>query len=1336
MFKICLILLVLSINLIWAQDTPNSKLSSYEGLNFLIGFMENESNIADPTKLLEQKVFIAASRNANIEVTMGNMFPAMKYQLLADQVMNLDVPKIYENSNSEVIQKNLIEIKSDVPITVYCFSSIPRSTDSYTAIPIANWGKEYRIVSIANDQYNKITLDSLRDLTPRSSEFMVMAAYDDTEVYITPKSLTRKQMQVDQTYKVVLNKGQSYLVQSWQFPRGMGDLSGSVVKSTKPIGVLSGHVRTALLQGFVEQPPDSKDHIIEMLPPVSSWGMNYLTIPFGTSPNKGDYFKIIAKDIGTKINVITESGTEQINFIGNETVKVVTGINKPTQWISNAPILLAQFMCRSDDTLETHYYDPSMVIVPPIEQYVSKVILQAPTEVFQYVDGEKFTNHYINIIADSAAMSSLKYNDVSIQAISNIADQEFLTTNLYWAKIEIGKGRHILKADSGKFSGIIYGIGRYDSYAMALGSSLQNPFTNDNIPPVLSYSDSCDCLNGIISDEISEKSYGIYYAYAVTDSTNNFNVVFDPFAPNMTEIHFTACPIDKSKDGKLMIEYMDKNGNTRIFKYNYNARNIAYNSNISIGTIDAKDSICIDYKITNNGNSDRVLEFANIFNDKRITLDKSIIFPIVIRAKETISLKVCINGSGEASTITGKLALDFGCAIRDTIPIIGNIISINMYAEPYDFGKVLLGDTVCSNIKLINNSSIDILIKGLLHNSNLQTFIIKDTNSLFPYNLRSGDTLLINICFVPNDRVDYYSEIKFITEYSFTIPTYVKGLGAAPIIPSEEIDWGKRRVGTTNDSSITIYNNGNYIGILNFINFLSKSIDDTNSITLSSINNLSINEFDSSAINLSFRPSLVGNYNLEAEYSTNWKQHQNVIISLKGIGTLPIIKTNDFVFDTTEIYNIRDSIAFIVASLGNEKLNIDSIVAIQGDSNSFDIDYLKLKNISILENNNLSIPIRFLPTKLGYHELILEVTHDANPNYERSKSYIKISGTAVEPTNSDIEISIITNQTYICLLDTAIVNIKNNGKSNVDISNLKINADTNIILTKILDFQPSTIKPNEEKSYKILVYTEKNKGGKVKVIATFFDNLEKEIDFDYYPTVNQLSIDLKNDIKYSVGDTVVLSIEGEYPNRSDHNVNFYLKLDIKNEYLYLIDFPHTVDIITNNGVQTIDLIVNQHSDYIEFISDELIKLDSKAAWKFDLKFLGLLSPSKDSVWNISFTSDRCFDAVTENISSELNDICVFNVRHIKLITDIFMTNIYPNPIKERINLKVIMPEDDNIEIDIFNEKGENIIKNKLFSLKKGIHFVSLDFGNVPNGLYFLNVRKRDKINNLKFVKIN
>lgn len=53
----------------------------------------------------------------------------------------------------------------------------------------------------------------------------------------------------------------------------LGDLSGTHVKSTQRVAVMSGNIRTSVGQG------SSRDHLVAMLPPTELWGKVYCTVP-------------------------------------------------------------------------------------------------------------------------------------------------------------------------------------------------------------------------------------------------------------------------------------------------------------------------------------------------------------------------------------------------------------------------------------------------------------------------------------------------------------------------------------------------------------------------------------------------------------------------------------------------------------------------------------------------------------------------------------------------------------------------------------------------------------------------------------------------------------------------------------------------------------------------------------------------------------------------------------------------------------------------------------------------------------------------------------------------
>lgn len=60
----------------------------------------------------------------------------------------------------------------------------------------------------------------------------------------------------------------------------IGDLSGTLIRSTQKVAVLSGNIRSAVGTG------SSRDHLVAMLPPVDSWGKVYCTVPIPGKHNK------------------------------------------------------------------------------------------------------------------------------------------------------------------------------------------------------------------------------------------------------------------------------------------------------------------------------------------------------------------------------------------------------------------------------------------------------------------------------------------------------------------------------------------------------------------------------------------------------------------------------------------------------------------------------------------------------------------------------------------------------------------------------------------------------------------------------------------------------------------------------------------------------------------------------------------------------------------------------------------------------------------------------------------------------------------------------------------
>ncbi|MBK9248012.1 MAG: IgGFc-binding protein [Ignavibacteria bacterium] len=309
-----------------------------EGRHFYVGFMRNE---IDENRNIDKNgndgfmylmVYVGATEPTNVTFRYPWEQVGTTYAIGGDSILTIDIPPQYfttlEVRYSEIPLYGIIEITTDKKTIVYAMNTSRLSSDAYSALPVANWGKEYVVVSVPNDSYLPVGIPA--DSIPRSCEFMIMASEDSTLVQFSPKSETAKGKPANQLVSIYLMKGQCYVVMSSQkLERGLGDQTGTIIKSDKPIGVLAGHVRTAIPVYYGEPlsyfKRDSKDHIVDMLFPTKIWGTYYISTPFNCLNSPGDLIRVVSIQPDTKVTaygnnifrdfVLTNPGMLKIFFL-------------------------------------------------------------------------------------------------------------------------------------------------------------------------------------------------------------------------------------------------------------------------------------------------------------------------------------------------------------------------------------------------------------------------------------------------------------------------------------------------------------------------------------------------------------------------------------------------------------------------------------------------------------------------------------------------------------------------------------------------------------------------------------------------------------------------------------------------------------------------------------------------------------------------------------------------------------------------------------------------------------------------------------------------------------
>ncbi|MEJ5245612.1 MAG: hypothetical protein WHV28_07885 [Bacteroidota bacterium] len=1313
------------------QNAYTNTYSSYSGRNFYVSFMQNEIHLnKDPLVL---RVFLTSLYPANYQVIMpGETFTG---SLRANEIKEIEVPATLEARNSEVPENLAIQIKSDIPITVYCFSSKLTTSDSYSAIPVSRWGKKYIVASYPNDQYiaaERENLDSLTKFVPRSSQFLIIAAYDGTVINFTPKANTRAGKLANQNYQVILNQGDVYLVQSYPFPKGFGDLTGTIVTGNKPFGLLSGHVRTAIPQN-APYPFDSKDHLVEMLPPTYSWGKNYISTPFGVN-SKGDLFRVVALEAETIVEMKKLDGSISylpINSAGG--YYEVKNLNTPVIWTSNKPIQIVQYMQHTGEFGDSKEYDPSMVVLPPTEQFVNEILFLTPRN---YRVEDQFKEHRVAVVFENSALATLALDGQKITDMWDVSVETIPNTNYSWTSIRLKEGRHKLSSTSGKFSGILYAYGFHDSYAMSLGNSLIDPTNPDTIPPTIQVSDICGVIQGFVTDLHNAADLGLDYAYVVPELTNNYSWNISEISDTAFFANFTASPIDLYRDGRFTIDFFDKASNRTRYSFNYIGTKIDNVESLSFPNTALNSKDCRSFEITNNSNKIIELQSIDIVGDGRISFNTGKTLPYQLPPKEKINVQVCFAPNGDSTSLSADLRLNFDCDYTKIVKLNGRVFAPQFELTGYDFGKIRLGNEALGFIKLINTGNTNILIENISGFNGFTDFQLESIQ--YPISLLPGEERQYWVVFSPSQRYFYDFEITATNSFGLSATAQIRGEGIAPDINNVIVDFGRKRVGTKNSISAMLKNSGNDATTIS-MQTLDGNLDDGNFDLIRNLDGIPLGINQEKLLDFSFEPTETINYNTVAKFQCDWELHPPINVEITGVGTLPEITSFDNRFDTTFVSHDLDSALLIFETSGNEDLTVFDVNIIGGDINSFEIENYPYSNQKIQPNEKVYFQTKFKPRRAGEHILFLEIISDALPNYGIKRDTVTISGYALPIDTLDYSMSIDFNNLEACRFYSGNLVIRNLGNVNINVQSITINKNNKDLsvdfATDVSSLLPFTILPDSLLAIPIVSYAERNQNGKIEFEMFFNDSLSQILEVEISPIVYQIELVEANNLRVVPGDTVKLHIHGRFPKGIDAKIAPNISLFVNRFLLDLLS--NNTEFVLKGANTDLHLIsqINKINDRINLIlSVDSLIIPEPLDFYFTLEFLGLLHKDDSTTIKLSFNADNCFDPLIDLIPLKIINVCNFPLRPIKLITNLPYLSVTPNPIIDELVVELYLVDNDEVTLYITDMQGKTMILDESRKFDKGKYILKYNTSHLTNGVYNLILLSKQMKENIIFIK--
>lgn len=424
-----------------------------EGTDFWMGFMQNR----DPSLAVTLTLFISSDVNTSGNVSIPGMTFNQNFIVTAGTVTQVNVPTNQGMAQlSEVIERRAVHITALDTISVYAMNRRNVTSEAAVIYPSAVLGKEYHILSkwVANNANTPVS----------ASQFMVVPRENNTTVIITPSANTMGGNTAGVPFSVTLNQGDVYQVMT-----ETGDLSGTTVVSDtaggvcRPFAVYSGNRWTTTVNAV-----GTRDHLYEQLPPLRTYGRQYLVSTIRTKP--AYTLRLMGILNGTNVSI---NGGAPIAL--NAGTVVDTMLSVTSSIVSDNPVMAAQ-LCHPKDFDGVQNSDPYLLMLVPNEQHVGSSVFSTM--------GTGFT-HFVNVFTETANIPLITLDAAAIPA----ANFTPVPSDPSWsfARLTLTTGSHVLQSDSG-FIAYAYGFRFAESYAYATGQRL------DDIALAFNVNDQLDTL--------------------------------------------------------------------------------------------------------------------------------------------------------------------------------------------------------------------------------------------------------------------------------------------------------------------------------------------------------------------------------------------------------------------------------------------------------------------------------------------------------------------------------------------------------------------------------------------------------------------------------------------------------------------------------------------------------------------------------------------------------------------------------------------------------------------------------------------------------------------------
>ncbi len=823
-----------------------------------------------------------------------------------------------------------IHVYADQPLVVYCVIRYQATSDGFLAFPASSLGKDYISCSYADmgAMYNG----------NYPSEMGIVSPHDDNVVKFTMGgnivSKTAGNMKPGETKTEVMQKGDVWMFSSYGYE---GDLTGSKIVSSKPVGVVSGNFCTNI-------PTTNRwcDYTVEMDIPTFTWGLNYHVGKIH-GRRYASLIRIFAKEKNTKlfrdgieIGKLTDAG----GLLGKGwlEMRLVPMGYEPSSAVISGDKPIGVTLCNTgvqEDGAPMPNSDPFIMGITPMEQYQKEITFATPG-----IKGvQNFKENYFNLVygldenglmPDDIEFAVVRAGEFVWEPVKTkfTGSDEIFKFDVNGKKYGLknitlpADGVYKLRAEK-PFAAYSYGYDWCDSYGFPTSAALMDLEKPDTIAPYPTW--LLDCTGSTIDAKVRDMPEDVEVrsnlAMVVFDSEESFNYrfLYDDFIPGMEqEISWSLEVIDKKRDARAVITFTDRRGNDTTIIINYYAIKISMEPELlDWGVMKLGQEEIKKYTIKNLSTQSSVkLDSHHLkFGNKHFEL-LDVTLPFELKPKEVKEFRVKFKAE-EEGTFTDYIGMGDTCVFEYWTELRAYVGEPVIEVTDINFPAITVGKKASKTFFIKNLGTVDLRITG--YQGNFLSVYTHDLRKLSEQNPLiipfKGDDVPVNVDFIPDAEGNFNDSIVFISDAGTKIDNValITGIGIKPGLIANGYDWGRCRIDRPNHKrgpydtkwvpgqpdAILLENDGSQEVQVNIEKVVTVKGEQSSFIFKQSDFTLTLQAGEKKLIKVEFQPKTVGEHEIEIIFESTASTPTKSV--LKGIGIVPRAKTEDMDFGLTLI---------------------------------------------------------------------------------------------------------------------------------------------------------------------------------------------------------------------------------------------------------------------------------------------------------------------------------------------------------------------------------------------------------------------------------------------------